>query len=183
MKITDLKVKRLRTVHEKDSNGNRIRRQVEYMAKRPVKVVDGGKRFAHFFIDLIVIQVLLYCLEFILSLISTPDQVGSVVVSIGFFSIGLTGMLSYPLYYVITEHLWQKSPGKFITKSIVVDSEGQKPDLQTNILRNIIRLVPFEIFSCLSYRGWHDRWSETYVISEEEYSKIQELLDEQKKEK
>ena len=53
MKITDLKVKRFKTVHEKDSNGNRTKNKVEYMARRPVKVVEGGKRFAHFFIDLI----------------------------------------------------------------------------------------------------------------------------------
>lgn len=182
MKITDLKVKRLRTVHEKDAYGNRVRMQVEYMAKRPVKVVDGGKRFAHFFIDLIVIEILLHFLDFVVGLISTPENTGSVVVSIGFFSIGLTGILSYPLYYVVTEHLWQKTPGKFLTKCLVVNSEGQKPDLPTNMLRNIIRLVPFEILSCLSERGWHDRWSDTYVISEEEFSKINHLLDEQKKE-
>jgi len=40
--------------------------------------------------------------------------------------------------------------------------------------------VPFEILSCLSDRGWHDRWSDTYVVPDEEYDKLKKLLDEQK---
>jgi uncharacterized RDD family membrane protein YckC len=63
-----------------------------------------------------------------------------------------------------------------LTKTRVIDIYGNKPELGTNILRNIIRLVPFEIFSCLSERGWHDRWSETFVVKDEEYNKIKELL-------
>ena len=61
------------------------------------------------------------------------------------------------------EKLFLKSLGK----TIVIDLYGSKPDIGTNILGNIIRLVPFESISCLlNERGWHDRWSDTFVVTE-----------------
>jgi hypothetical protein len=59
----------------------------------------------------------------------------------------------------------------------VIDEYGNKPDFEKLIIRSLIRLVPFEIFSCwFSDRGWHDRWSDTFVVSDQEYEKLQILL-------
>jgi uncharacterized RDD family membrane protein YckC len=88
----------------------------------------------------------------------------------------------YALYYFLFEHFFQKTPGKFLTKTIVIDVYGKKPETRTLILRSLIRMVPFEPFSCLSDRGWHDRWSETWVVLDEEAEKLKELLANQSEE-
>ena len=151
MKITEIKVTKFRTEHIKDAYGNRVGHQIEYEANRKIKVMSGGKRFAHFFIDFIGFQIIWYCIGFVFGLIMEGDLLPKVVLSIGFFSNGLTSILSYPLYYILFEHFWQKTPGKFITECTVVNLYGDKPDFKTNILRNIIRIVPFEIFSCFVF--------------------------------
>ena len=171
-KITELTETKFKTVREKDATGKRIPRQVEYKGYRNVNVVSGGKRFAHFFVDGIVYYVLYYFAEYLWINISSTDIISSFIT--GFF-ISIMFMFAFPIYYILFEHFFQRTPGKFLTKTVVIDIYGNKPEIGTNILRNIIRLVPFEIFSCLSDRGWHDRWSETYVVHEDEYLKIKEL--------
>lgn len=170
-KITELTEIKFKTVREKDATGKRISRQVEYKGYRNVNVVSGGKRFAHFFVDGIVYYVLYYFAEYLWINISRPDTISSFIT--GFF-ISIMFMFAFPIYYILFEHFFQRTPGKFLTKTVVIDIYGNKPEIGTNILRNIIRLVPFEIFSCLSERGY-DRWSDTFVVHEDEYLKIKEL--------
>lgn len=171
-KITELTETKFKTVREKDATGKRIPRQVEYKGYRNVNVVSGGKRFAHFFVDGIVYYVIYYFVEYLWINISSTDALSNFIT--GFF-ISIMFMFAFPIYYILFEHFFQRTPGKFLTKTIVIDIYGNKPEIGTNILRNIIRLVPFEIFSCLSERGWHDRWSDTFVVHEEEYLIIKEL--------
>ncbi len=70
------------------------------------------------------------------------------------------------LYYFIFELIWQRTPGKFLTGTKVIDFNGRKPDIITIFQRTLIRFVPFEPFSFLGKKayGWHDNWSGTYVI-------------------
>jgi uncharacterized RDD family membrane protein YckC len=174
-KITEIEEKRYRTERVLDSNGNRTRQTVEYIGHRKVNVVSGGKRFAHFFIDLLIYYLIYHLILQLLSLFVVEDKPSIKILIIGvYFSIFL--MFLFPLYYIVFEFLLQRTPGKFLTKTIVIDIYGNKPELGNNVLRNILRMVPFEIFSCLNDRGWHDRWSDTYVVSMEEYNIIQELL-------
>lgn len=172
LKITELLETKYKTVREKDLTGKRIARQVEYRAYRKVNVISGGKRFAHSFVDGIVYYVIYYFFEYVWFWISGNDALGNLFA--GFF-ISIIFMFSFPIYYIVFEHFLQRTPGKFLTKTIVIDIYGNKPEISTNILRNIIRLVPFEAFSCISERGWHDRWSDTFVVTEEEYLIIKEL--------
>lgn len=91
-------------------------------------------------------------------------------------------LLLYPVLYAFCEYKWQKTPGKFLTKTLVIDEYGNKPNLRTIVLRSFIRFVPFEPFSCLSdsySRGWHDRWSNTWVVDEDELNMIRTLQAEQ----
>ncbi|MDX2173267.1 MAG: RDD family protein [Bacteroidota bacterium] len=175
IKITELSETRFKTVREKDSSGKRIPKQVAYNAYREVKVIAGGKRFAHFFVDGIVYYVIYYFAEYLWILMSesSHDPIGTIVTG---FLISVIFLFAFPIYYILFEHYLQRTPGKYLTKSMVIDIYGNKPDIGTNILRNIIRLVPFEGLSCaFNDRGWHDKWSETFVVSEEEYLKIKEL--------
>jgi uncharacterized RDD family membrane protein YckC len=94
--------------------------------------------------------------------------------------ISITWLLLYPGCYAFCEYKWQQTPGKYLMKTVVIDEYANKPELRTIIVRSLIRLVPFEPFSCFgdNSRGWHDRWSHTWVVTEEEVSELRKLLTE-----
>jgi len=180
-KITELTERRTRTTHLKDSNGNRQRGTEAYIAKRPVKCVSQGPRFGHSIIDGIAFQIVIYTVSYIFELIVNATNV-NVTFSLTIALIGsIVLLLLYPAMYAFFEYKWQKTPGKFLTKTIVIDEYGNRPNLRTIILRSLLRLVPFEAFSCLgdNSHGWHDRWSKTWVVTDEELAEIKELQAEQ----
>ena len=80
------------------------------------------------------------------------------------------------VYYNFFEIFFARTVGKFITQTIVVDENGEKPNHERILVRTLCRLIPFEIFSFLGItaRGWHDSISKTYVVNKT-------LLDEKKK--
>ena len=79
-------------------------------------------------------------------------------------------------YYNVFEIFFARTVGKFITQTIVVDENGEKPNHETILVRSLCRLIPFEVLSFLGMpaRGWHDRISKTYVVNKN-------LLEEKKK--
>lgn len=180
-KITDLTEKRFRTNYIKDKNGNRKKVTEDYMAKRPVKTVLAGPRFGHFIIDLICFQIVMYIVNYLFELLIhlTNTQI-AINLTIALIS-NIVLLLIYPALCFFCEYKWQKTPGKFLTKTIVINEYGNKPELGQLILRSLIRIVPFEPFSCLdtnSY-GWHDRWATTFVVKETELKEIKKLQLEQ----
>ena len=176
-KITELTEERWRTTYTKDAYGNRIRGQEEFIAKRKVKTVRSGPRFGHFFIDLIAFQILIIAFQFILGIIQLIIGDNNPIGLALLFISSLIGLLLYPLMYFICEYLWQQTPGKFLTQTIVIDEYGNKPSIKQITIRSLIRLVPFEAFSCLDdySRGWHDKWSDTFVVKKEELEEIKNL--------
>lgn len=70
------------------------------------------------------------------------------------------------IYYNLFEIFTSRTLGKFITKTIVVDENGNKPEYQIIMIRSLCRLIPFDALSFLgaSPRGWHDSISRTYVV-------------------
>ncbi len=131
--------------------------------KMIVQTVSRGARIGHFFIDLFIIEFISNFIRLI------PNSEVT----------GLLELVLFPAYYLIFEYYYQWTPGKLITDTIVVDSSGNKPNIQSIILRTFIRLIPFEPFSCLGSerRGWHDRWSNTYVVSRESVFALKKQLD------
>lgn len=179
-KISDLTEKRWRTKYYRDAYGNRIPEKEEYTAYRPVKSVKAGPRFGHFIIDTICFQILSYLVNYIFAM-STVDHSNRISITIAFISLNVN-LLLYPCYYFIFEAIWQKTPGKFLTRCSVVNEYGQKPELTTIAARSLIRLVPFEAFSCLGdnySHGWHDRWTKTWVIPDEELEILRKMQAEQ----
>ncbi|UOE48240.1 RDD family protein [Mucilaginibacter sp. SMC90] len=71
------------------------------------------------------------------------------------------------LYYIICESVLGSSPAKFLTKTRVIDYDGNKPSVKKVIIRTLCRLIPFEGFSFFANDGWHDKISETTVVKEE----------------
>ena len=180
-KITNLTETRWRTVHYKDEYGNRYRDQEEYVAKRPVKTIGTGPRIAHYFVDLFLFYILMFFLQFLFVISHILSEQNEIATESADFAFNVVALLLYPFFYTVCEHFWQKTPGKFLTKCVVIDEWGNKPDLKTIILRSFIRLVPFEAFSCFdshSY-GWHDRWSNTWVVPLEELNEIKKLQNEE----
>jgi uncharacterized RDD family membrane protein YckC len=78
------------------------------------------------------------------------------------------------LYYFIFEWKAQRTLGKYLTKTIVVNETGESLSASAAFMRTISRLIPFEAFSCLvnTSLGWHDRLSKTYVINEEDLNQF-----------
>ena len=70
------------------------------------------------------------------------------------------------LYYFSFEVSTGRTLGKLITRTRVVDEEGNKPSWSKILGRTLTRIVPFEAFTFLGKdgRGLHDRWPKTYVI-------------------
>lgn len=120
-KITDLTETRWRTVHSFDEYGNRVRDQVPYEAKREVRTVLTGPRIGHFFVDLILFEIVILFFTFILGLadILTKENPATNL-SINFIG-KVFLILLYPYLYAMCEHMWQRTPGKFLTKTLVID--------------------------------------------------------------
>jgi uncharacterized RDD family membrane protein YckC len=163
-KITEIYEDRVLTRTERNEFGQweNVQRQLRY--KRPVNDLTIGLRLVNVIIDITVFRILLYVLGELEFLNSIP------------FS-GLILMFLFPIYYIVGEFYFQRTIGKFFTKSIVVNEHGEKPDFQTILVRTVSRFIPFEPFSFFANnRGWHDRWTKTYVIRKEEWERIKELM-------
>jgi uncharacterized RDD family membrane protein YckC len=166
-RITDLYEDKLLTRRQQNAYGQveHVQRLLRY--KRPVNNASSSVRFFNFLVDLTFIKILVHFLgkvDFIIEWLPFSD---------------LLTIYVYPLYYFIGEFFFQRTVGKLLTGSIVVDEYCEKPDFQTTLLRCFVRLVPFEIFSfAISYngRGWHDQWSNTYVMKTGELEHVRTLM-------
>lgn len=124
----------------------------------PFNTVSRVNRFLHSIIDSFIIFVL---------------HIGIAYTPLWKYD-ALNMLLLFPIYYIIFEFKFQQTPGKMVTETIVVDKFGNKPNLKTIILRTAARYVPFEALSCIatpSY-GWHDKWTETYVIDKKDLATL-----------
>lgn len=172
--IEDLKIDKTFYKNEKNEDGTRNRTSYQAEAKRPLNLITGMTRFGHYFIDLI----LLYALNFgVVFLILTIDPYSTYLFSdLVAYALGYSIMVCY---YFICEASMQRTIGKFATKSVVINKYGEPPSTSQLIGRSFARIIPFEAFSCLGDRGWHDSWSNTYVVSTDERDEIVRLLNEE----
>lgn len=143
------------------------------MEAREFRITDEilatqGQRFLNYVIDLIVQYLIIFVLGFIFTILSLLTGYTGIMEWIG--SMGdLEGYVVFffvvILYYTLFESLCSRTIGKYITKTIVVNEDGSKPDSQIILKRTLCRLIPFDGFSFLgSGRGWHDSISDTYVV-------------------
>lgn len=75
------------------------------------------------------------------------------------------------IYYFSMESLTNRTLGKYVTKTLVVFENGEKPNSQVIAIRSLCRLIPFDAFSFLGTKGkgWHDTLSKTYVVDIERF--------------
>ncbi|MBK6979667.1 MAG: RDD family protein [Cytophagaceae bacterium] len=74
----------------------------------------------------------------------------------------------WPFYYIVSESLFGKTIGKSITKTKVVDFNGEKPAFWRILIRSFSRFLPYEPLTFFSQKrfGWHDKVSRTKVVNE-----------------
>jgi uncharacterized RDD family membrane protein YckC len=125
--------------------------------------VTGGLRFANFIIDRIIGTALFYGV--VMGSASMANSLGSAAINF----LLLISFAMIPGYYIIFEYFWGKTPGKFITKTRVVNEAGRPPSFMNIVGRTLCRFIPFEPFSFLGGNGstgWHDSISKTYVVED-----------------
>jgi hypothetical protein len=65
-----------------------------------------------------------------------------------------------------------KTISKFITRTHVLDTDGERPSFKKIFIRSLSRNLPFEAFSVsITGRWWHDSLSQTEVVFDQQQSK------------
>jgi len=130
--------------------------QIDTTTKNPIPA-SGGKRFLNYLIDIFAIFILYQIFSII-----APETY-----KFFFQHSFLFGYLTTIIYYLICESIWQKTLGKIVTKTKVVDKNGDAPEFITIVGRSLARCIPLEPLSFLGDLpvGWHDSLSKTYVVS------------------
>lgn len=129
-------------------------------ASRAIVLAGKGRRLATFAIDYVMFILLSACIGVIIALVF-GDQGVEAIESVPDIVLGVLIMFAY---YVFFEGIWARTPGKFMLGTMVVSESGDKPGLGQVIGRTLCRFIPFEPFSFLGERGWHDRIPKTHVI-------------------
>lgn len=133
-----------------------------------IKTASKGKRLANFALDWIFILIFNGAFGIMIGIILAVYSQSALafVVSGNKLIEYLLGFIATMIYYCILESVTGRTIGKFITKTKVVDQNGERPNLGTIFLRSLCRFIPFDVFSFLgsSDSGWHDRISKTIVV-------------------
>lgn len=129
--------------------------QKERVATVHSDVAGSGLRLLNFVIDTIIWLTLAALFTFPLSA-NNPMQLllGYVLVFAAFIG-----------YYYVMETKFQRTVGKFMTKTKVVQMDGTQPSNGTILVRTLSRLLPFDRLSYLFVKnGLHDYLSKTMVV-------------------
>lgn len=131
-----------------------------------------GYRFANYLIDLVVFYILFMVLASLLGviLVLIGGDLDSFLYELEHVNPLLdrliTALMYGLIYFALESMLKERSIGKYITKTKVVDINGNIPTMGSMLKRFFSRLIPFDVFSFLGEkaRGWHDSISDTYVV-------------------
>ncbi len=133
------------------------------IAEKPVLVAGSGRRFANLLLDTVFFYIICIILGIVIAVISPSslsflDEDNSLVNY-------LLGFLLSMTYYTIFEYNTGRTIAKFITKTKTVTEAGEKPELNTILVRSLCRFIPFDALSFLGNGvGWHDTISKTRVV-------------------
>jgi uncharacterized RDD family membrane protein YckC len=127
-----------------------------------LKRVGKGVRFLNYIIDY-VIQVVAIVGITELVLISGNEKIYQTFQNTPDL---LFGSIVTLIYYLSMEMSLGRTVGKMVTGTKVVNEDGNTASAGQILGRTFCRFVPFEAFSFLGeeVRGWHDSWSNTYVV-------------------
>ncbi|SFC91623.1 RDD family protein [Spirosoma endophyticum] len=153
-------------------NQSRDLLNADELLAEPLVPASRMKRFLNSLIDTVFFYIILVTIGVIFTLLipgSTEaiNRLNPLVVQV-------MGMLLFGGYYIVFETWLGKTPGKMITRTKVVDNEGEMPGFKVIIGRSFARLIPFEAFSFLQEKpvGIHDRMSQTMVVDDKPRSSL-----------
>lgn len=175
-KITEIRENHTVKRPIKNEFGERAYEEKSFVRFKEVPVVEGWSRFGHYIIDIIIYYffALIVAVPIVIILMSMGIDVENAVDS-GYGNLLdrlISWLILYPGYYILFESSMGTTPGKLILGRIVVNEYGEKPDFLTIVKRSYSRIVPFESFSCFSGMGWHDTWTDTFVIRKKDLEEL-----------
>lgn len=164
-------------VKRRNRNGGTEPEKVKMTRFREVKYIEGGSRFGHYLLDFLFLlgfrMLFWVTIGLILGLTNNVHLLQDSI--IGTIETVVNWLFLLPFYYFIFELSMQSTPGKALFGRIVVDEYGNKPTPRQLLIRSVSRIVPFEALSCLSTLGWHDKWSNTFVLHKKELAELKLL--------
>ena len=132
-------------------------------------LASTGTRFLNYIIDLVSFVIILIGIGIIIGILSAlfgMTEIGVWINGLGDLGWNIIAISVSIIYYTLMEGLFGRTIGKFITGTIVVDENGEKPSFGTIFKRSLCRYIPFDAFTYLGgSRGWHDSISDTYVVN------------------
>ena len=154
-------------VNETVSLSDELNSYIKYTEASP------GQRFLNFVVDNLLMR---YGLSYL-----TGSLIGYMLVTLApdftyklfnnessFGFIGLSyifGIFNYLIYYTFCEKVFRGyTLGKLISGTRAVRQDGEELTFKDTILRSLVRLIPFEPFSALGRKPWHDTWTNTMVV-------------------
>jgi uncharacterized RDD family membrane protein YckC len=176
IKITEIKENYSVKRPTKNESGERVYEEKSFVRFKDVPAVTGWARFGHYALDVVFYYIfaLILAVPIVIILMALGMDVNQMDNSLSFDIIDrlISWLILYPGYYLLFETTMQTTPGKLILGRIVVNDYGEKPTFKDILARSYSRIVPFETFSCLSDYGWHDTWSNTFVIRKKDLEEL-----------
>ena len=114
-------------------------------------MIDKNIRLANFAIDLLAFLAITMGIEIVAYFIY-PELLDENNKTMEYIAYAV-----YFLYYFVFELTAGRTIGKLLTKTIVVDINGCKPDAGRIFGRTLIRLIPFDALRFL-FIGWNTRY-------------------------
>lgn len=141
---------------------NNLQRKLADKKTFETNTVSVWKRAIHFIVDTLAFIIMGLLLAMIIGIFfdaALPSDLGF----LGY----LYMFMVYFIYYTFMESKYQKTIGKFITKTKVVTLNGSRPTSADITRRTLLRLTPFDRISFLfTPNGFHDKLSDTRVIND-----------------
>ena len=161
--ISIKKIEQLNEIHKEEiaiENRKKTQKRKDVLKN----IASSTLRSFNFIIDIVAIFLIyvsiIYMIQKLFKIISTREIL---------FVNRTTALVVFILYFILTENMFQKTLGKVVTKTKVVNLDGEKPNFVEITVRTFSRLIPFDSISylyCIS--GFHDKLSKTIVIKDAE---------------
>ncbi|MFN3752513.1 RDD family protein [Flavobacterium sp.] len=131
-------------------------------------LASHGQRFLNLLIDTIIQVVLLFIALVFAVAIAESNGNKSFITNLPANTLAqytFTACIAL-FYYNVFEIFSARTVGKWITQTVVVDQNGEKPNSEMIMVRSLCRLIPFNALSIIGFpaRTWHDSLSKTYVV-------------------
>ncbi len=128
----------------------------------PLNLVSGWLRLVNSLVDGLTLWVLSTLIN--MTGVFLAGGQGSAALGCGLM---LFNLFVNFVFFTCFEYFLGRTPGKFVTGTVVLDENGEKPRFWQIVGRTAARFIPFEVFTFFGKesRGWHDSLSKTVVVS------------------